>query len=218
MFINSAGSLVIVQSGVDYTPEWISTSPHLHTKTADAGNGPGYKTIPIGALQVLADPGEIVMWTLNGNTKIKGTDLNRLIPIVGGSLDGSKYYYKLSIVENGYKSFPSPVETVTLVPNQKTIRLKWNRVAGADSYVLFRTKIYGSWTEMLPLDSTILTIDDDGTLPWVANTVTDFGVPVTIPAGAFIVGHVYNIWLRKYTGSVDNAFLGYKPPNYPTEF
>jgi len=217
MFINSAGSLVIVQSGVDYTPEWISTSPHLHTKTADAGNGPGYWTPPIGALQVLADPGEVILWTLKGNTEIRGTDLNTLHSIEGGTLNGSNYYYRLSIVKDGNISFPSKTETITLAPNQKTIRLRWNRVAGADSYILFRTKIYGSWGEKLPLDSSVITIDDDGSQSWVANDIVDFGVPVTVPAGAFTVGQVYNIWLRKYTGSVDNAFLGYRAANYPAE-
>lgn len=219
MFVNTAGSIVAVKQGVDYTPQWINTSPILNDKVADAGNGPGYWQPPIGALHCVADPGgPLTFWTLKGNTYFRVYDLLTPRGLQGGSLTSGVYYYRLAIKEGTNYSFPSKVQMIDIRGVQKSIEVSWNRVVGAESYVLFRGTTYGSWDEMIELPITSLKLIDDGTASWVSNTVTDFGIPVSIPSGAFTVGQVYNIWFKKYTGGNDDAFLGYRPVSYPTDF
>jgi len=219
MFVNSAGSLEILKQGVDYSPTWFSTDPKVQGNNSDSGNGPGYWNPPVGAIQVLADPGEIVMWTLKGNTKYRAPLLRTPVQILDGTLPfNTAYYYRIVVVDaDGNVSFPSKATVTTLNGINGTIKLGWNRVFGASGYVLFRATKYGEWNEKIDVNARDLEFIDDGTQTWVANNIVDYGVPVTVPAGAFVIGNVYNIWLRKYTGSVDNAFLGHRPPNYPPE-
>lgn len=218
MFVNTAGSIVAIKRGVDYTPEFISTSPHLHPKTADAGNGPGYWEPPIGALHVVASTGgPITLWTLKGNTNFRASDLHKLQALPGGLLTKGTYYYRLSVNEGTYFSFPTRPEMITVNGIEGSIKISWNRVKGSEGYTLFRGTTYGVWDYMLDLPLETISVVDDGTLNWQTNTITDFGIPVIIPATAFIVGNVYNIWFKKYTGGNDDVFLGYRPANYPPE-
>lgn len=219
MFVNTAGSIIELKVGVDYSPKWINTSPRLKDSAAASGTGPGYWIPPITALHIVSSTATTTFYTLKSNMNIRSPYLNKPLLLDGGILSGKKYFYSIAATDDGsHWAYPSKQNVITFYdPNKKTVKLKWLPIIGATKYKIFRSTVYGVLQEMHETaDASITELIDDGSHIWDANTVINFGIPVIIGAGGLLAGHVYNIYVRKFT-ALGGTILGYRPPNMPTD-